>query len=84
MRFAHPGISEHNLAAHFEYLCLTNGAQRLAYVPVVASGFVSFLFKQSNLTIPSSANALVIHYVSNNQVIQPEELVLVDAGCEYK
>ena len=38
MRFTRPGISEATLAAHFEYLCAKSGAQRLAYVPVVASG----------------------------------------------
>ncbi|KAG6889042.1 hypothetical protein C0995_004325 [Termitomyces sp. Mi166 len=38
MRFARPGISEAALAAHFEYLCAMSGAQRPAYVPVVASG----------------------------------------------
>ncbi|KAH9843656.1 peptidase M24 [Rhodofomes roseus] len=67
MRFARPGLSEHVLGAHFEYLCARDGAQRPAYVPVVASG----------------PNALTIHYTSNNQLIRENELVLVDAGCEY-
>lgn len=40
MRFARPGIPEGSLAAHFEYLCSLSGAQRMAYVPVVASGSV--------------------------------------------
>lgn len=40
MRFTRPGISEAALAAHFEYLCTMSGAQRMAYVPVVASGYV--------------------------------------------
>jgi len=52
---------------HFEYLCSLSGSQRLAYVPVVASG----------------PNALIIHYTSNNQVIQDGEMILMDAGCEY-
>ena len=38
MRFAQPGLSEADLHAHFEYICARGGAQRLAYVPVVASG----------------------------------------------
>lgn len=38
MRFTSPGISESALAAHFEYICALQGSQRLAYVPVVASG----------------------------------------------
>ncbi|KAG2345012.1 peptidase M24 [Suillus weaverae] len=67
MRFTRPGISESALAAHFEYLCSLSGSQRLAYVPVVASG----------------PNALIIHYTSNNQVVQDGEMILMDAGCEY-
>lgn len=31
-----------------------------------------------------SANALVIHYTSNDNLIQNGDLVLVDAGCELK
>jgi len=38
MRFAQPGLSEADLQAHFEYICARGGAQRPAYVPVVASG----------------------------------------------
>ena len=43
MRFTEPGMSETHLAAHFEYLCAREGSQRLAYVPVVASGYVRLL-----------------------------------------
>ncbi|KAI0346938.1 peptidase M24 [Trametopsis cervina] len=67
MRFTSPGMSEHALASHFEYLCAVDGAQRPAYVPVVASG----------------PNALIIHYTSNNQIVRDGELVLIDAGSEY-
>ncbi|OSD01713.1 hypothetical protein PYCCODRAFT_1436006, partial [Trametes coccinea BRFM310] len=67
MRFTDPGLSEHAVAAHFEYLCAREGSQRPAYVPVVASG----------------PNALIIHYTSNNQLIADGEMVLIDAGCEY-
>ncbi|KAG6915465.1 hypothetical protein DXG01_011332 [Tephrocybe rancida] len=67
MRFARPGISEAALAAHFEYLCAMDGAQRPAYVPVVASG----------------PNALIIHYTSNNHLVRQGETILIDAGCEY-
>ncbi|PIL36606.1 hypothetical protein GSI_00295 [Ganoderma sinense ZZ0214-1] len=67
MRFTEPGMAEHAVAAHFEYLCARDGAQRPAYVPVVASG----------------PNGLIIHYTSNNQLIADDEMVLIDAGCEY-
>jgi intermediate cleaving peptidase 55 len=68
MRFAEPGLSEAALAAHFEYLCALKGAERPAYVPVVASG----------------KNALVVHYTANNQLLKENDLVLMDAGCELQ
>ncbi|CCO32092.1 X-Pro aminopeptidase [Rhizoctonia solani AG-1 IB] len=58
--------TEAQLAAHFEYVCALQGAQRAAYVPVVAGG----------------ANALAIHYTNNDCRLKKEELVLMDAGCE--
>ncbi|KAK7061263.1 intermediate cleaving peptidase 55 [Favolaschia claudopus] len=67
MRFARPGLSESAVAAHFEYICSLAGSQRPAYVPVVASG----------------ANALIIHYTANNHLIKDDEIILIDAGCEY-
>ncbi|KIM84024.1 hypothetical protein PILCRDRAFT_819055 [Piloderma croceum F 1598] len=67
MRFTHPGLSEAMISAHFEYVCALSGSQRLAYVPVVASG----------------ANSLIIHYTSNNHIVREGEMVLLDAGCEY-
>jgi intermediate cleaving peptidase 55 len=68
MRFTKPGISEAALAAHFEYLCALKGAERPAYVPVVASG----------------SNALVIHYTANDRILNEGELILMDAGCELQ
>ncbi|KZT13168.1 uncharacterized protein LAESUDRAFT_690390 [Laetiporus sulphureus 93-53] len=67
MRFVEPGMSEHDVAAYFEYVCARMGAQRPAYVPVVASG----------------PNALAIHYTANNQLIRENEMILMDAACEY-
>lgn len=77
MQFAHPGLSEADLEAHFQYTCALShdvndglggsGCQRPAYVPVVASG----------------KNALTIHHTANNQVIREGELVLLDGGGEW-
>lgn len=39
-----------------------------AYLPIVASG----------------PNALVLHYIANNQPLREGTLLLVDAGCEYE
>ncbi|XP_066288156.1 xaa-Pro aminopeptidase 3-like [Branchiostoma lanceolatum] len=67
MRFSFPGVSEAQLQGKLDYECRMDGADMLAYPPVVAGG--------------NRANTL--HYISNNQVINSGELVLVDAGCEY-
>lgn len=40
------------------------GAEYLAYPPVVAGG----------------ERATIIHYINNNQIVKPEEMVLLDAG----
>jgi intermediate cleaving peptidase 55 len=86
MRFTCPGLSEAALAAHLEYLCSLSGAQRMAYVPVVASGSLSI----SAIQLPGisflthRSNALTIHYTANNHLICKGEMLLVDAGCEYK
>lgn len=61
-------LREAQIEAHFEYLCRLAGAQRLAYVPVVASG----------------ANGRVIHYTRNDDVVEDGETILLDAGCEFK
>ncbi|XP_017851606.1 xaa-Pro aminopeptidase 3 [Drosophila busckii] len=62
-----PGQSEHQLYAAIDFKCRMRNASYLAYPPVVAAG----------------KNATVIHYVNNTQLLQPQELLLMDAGCEY-
>ncbi|EDW66039.1 xaa-Pro aminopeptidase 3 [Drosophila virilis] len=62
-----PGQSEHQLYASIDFKCRMRSASYLAYPPVVAAG----------------KNATVIHYVNNTQLLQPQELLLMDAGCEY-
>ena len=44
------------------------GARYPAYNPIVAGG----------------ENACVLHYVENNQQLNNDDLLLVDAGCEYE
>ncbi|KAF5276102.1 hypothetical protein FQR65_LT16488 [Abscondita terminalis] len=65
--FSRPGITEHQIFANVEYECKMQGAEYLAYPPVVAGG--------------NRAN--IIHYINNNQVVNNNEMVLMDAGCEY-
>ncbi|CAL3962573.1 hypothetical protein PZA11_000305 [Diplocarpon coronariae] len=58
---------EKDLWAFLDYDFKANGCDTTAYIPVVAGG----------------KNALSIHYVRNNDVLQNSQLVLVDAGGEY-
>lgn len=64
IRASKPEMSEHQLFATVDYECRMRGAEHLAYPPVVAAG----------------RNANIIHYISNNQIIQSGDLVLMDAG----
>ncbi|CAG2063326.1 unnamed protein product [Timema podura] len=64
MQDSHPGVTEHQLFARVDYECRMRGAETLAYPPVVAGG----------------TRANIIHYISNNQVVQAGEMVLMDAG----
>ena len=65
MKATRPGMNEHQLYAILSYESMMSGATGLSYVPVIAGG----------------RNALIIHYVKNNQELKDGDLVLVDAGC---
>lgn len=59
--------SEKQLWADLSYGFRSNGLDGEAYVPVIAGG----------------SNALSIHYVRNDALLQDGKMVLVDAGGEY-
>lgn len=67
MRDTLPGASEHEIFARIDFYCRMKGASYLAYPPVVAGG----------------KNSTTIHYINNSQVVNPGDMVLMDAGCEY-
>lgn len=58
------GINEHQIFARLDYECRMEGAEMLAYPPVIAGG----------------NRATVIHYINNNQRVLNGEMVLMDAG----
>ena len=66
MGAATPGMREFQLEGLLEAHFLENGSTGAGYTPIVATG----------------ANATVLHYVRNRDVLQDGDLVLVDAGCE--
>jgi Xaa-Pro aminopeptidase len=63
-----PGAFEYEIAAEIEYVFRRQGARGAAYTTIVGGG----------------SNATVLHYVTNDQKLREDELVLVDAGCELE
>ena len=63
-----PGALEYMVCANHEHRCKAAGASRLAYPSVVGSG----------------PGALVVHYAAMDRVLEPGELLLMDAGCERR
>ncbi|MCC7116160.1 MAG: aminopeptidase P N-terminal domain-containing protein [Burkholderiales bacterium] len=68
MAAARPGWHEYQVEAELVHEFLRQGAQALAYPPIVASG----------------PNACVLHYRDNDREMSAGDLLLIDAGCEYR
>lgn len=68
MRFVKPGVNERQVWGVLLNSMLKQGAAREAYPAIVASG----------------ASATTLHYVFNDQECKNEDLLLIDAGAEYK
>lgn len=86
MRFTPAAPSEAALAAHFEYLCALKGSDRPAYISIVH--LLQLLTHGVSCSyvpvVASGSNALVIHYTANDHRLRPDDLILMDAGCEFK
>ena len=68
MACARPGWHEYEVEAELAHEFLKNGAQSVAYPSIVASG----------------PNACVLHYRDNDRLMADGDLLLIDAGCEYR
>ena len=68
MRQIRPGMYEYEIEALIEYIFRRHGAHAPAYTSIIGGG----------------ANATVLHYVTNDAVLRDGDLVLIDAGAEYK
>lgn len=68
MKKAAPGLYEYTLEAELLHAFYQGGSRHVAYNSIVASG----------------ANACVLHYIDNKAQLQDDQLVLIDAGCEYE
>ncbi len=67
MRAARRGMMEWEIEALVNFVFRSRGACGPAYPPIVASG----------------PNATILHYVTNDRRLGEDELLLLDAGCEY-
>lgn len=65
--FAKPGRYEYEVQAEIEHIFRMRGGMGPAYPSIVASG----------------ANSCILHYIENNQQMQQQDLLLIDAGCAY-
>jgi len=68
MRFAGPGRTERQVQAAVEYVFGAMGAERIGYGSIVAGGI----------------NAVILHYVENDQLLADGDLLLIDAGAEHR
>ncbi|MEK6628000.1 MAG: aminopeptidase P family protein [Bdellovibrionota bacterium] len=67
MKFVKPGVSERQVQAVISHEFHMNGAARVGYPYIIASG----------------SNATTLHYNFNDQVCKNGDLLLIDAGAEY-
>ena len=68
MKAARPGMREYELEALIEQIFRRHGAAGPAYTSIVGAG----------------PNATVLHYINNDGELRDGDLLLVDAGAEYK
>ena len=67
MTQAAPGRHEYDLKAAMVGVCLSGGAARMAYPPIVASG----------------RNSVILHHVRDDKKLEDGEIIVNDSGCEY-
>jgi Xaa-Pro aminopeptidase len=65
--FVRPGVKEYAIEAEITHEFIRNGSRGHAYTPILASGY----------------NACVLHYITNDQVCNDGDVILMDFGCEY-
>ena len=67
-RASRPGITEYQLEATFRHSASMSGCMQLGYPCIVGSG----------------PNGAILHYESNMRTAQEGDMVLVDAGAEFR
>ncbi|GAA4097457.1 aminopeptidase P N-terminal domain-containing protein [Mucilaginibacter panaciglaebae] len=67
LKFTKPGVTEYEIEAEIIHEFIRQRATGHAYTPIIASG----------------KNAVVLHYIDNNQVCNDGDVILFDFGAEY-
>jgi Xaa-Pro aminopeptidase len=67
LKFVKPGVAEYEIEAEIIHEFIKQRATGHAYSPIIASG----------------KNAIVLHYIDNNQVCKDGDVILFDFGAEY-
>ena len=67
LSFVRPGVREYEIEAELLHEFVRHGSRGFAYQPIIASG----------------ANANVLHYITNDQVCEDGDLILLDVAAEY-
>ena len=67
MKISRPGLKELDIETALLQVFRNNGAYDVAYPSIVASG----------------ANACILHHRASSRILQKNELLLIDAGCEF-
>ena len=65
--FIKPGVGEWEIEAEYMHEFLRSGSKGFAYTPIIGGG----------------KNACVLHYITNDQVCQNGDLLLMDVAAEY-
>ncbi len=65
--FVKPGVHEYQVAAELQHEFTMHGASGVAYGSICGGG----------------ANACILHYTANTDVLNDGDLILIDAGAEY-
>jgi Xaa-Pro aminopeptidase len=68
MKAVRPGMKEYEVEALIEAVFRRHGSAGPSYTSIIGSG----------------ANATVLHYITNMDTLRDNDLLLVDAGAEYK
>lgn len=68
MKTVRPGMMEYEVEARIEQLFRQRGASGPSYTSIIGAG----------------ANATVLHYINNDGELRDGDLLLIDAGAEYK